>query len=325
MKISKEIKTALLALSGIALFYWGFSFLKGRDLFSNSRIFHVVYNDVAGLTPGTAVTINGLASGKIASIKFMGDRGKLLVTLNITNGFEFSRNSEAVIYESSFIGGKALALQIANDDAPKAKSGDTLLAGYRAGLAESLESKLVPLQGKFENMILTADSVLTNINRLLAKENRENFGKALEDLSQTIANFNGMSKNLNGMVKDNRSAIDSSLAHIAAVTANIEIMTDSLSRIRFKETMDNLNTTVSSLQSVLKNVEQGEGTFGKLMYDNALYDNLTSAAKELDLLLADLKENPKRYTHFSLFGKRPKPYERPVEEEGQIQEEKQGP
>ena len=175
MKISKEVKTGILVLSGIVLLYYGLNYLKGRDLFNSSLTFFTEYNNVEGLVPSTPVTINGLSVGKVTNIDFKGDgSGKLLVKLIVDSEFEFSKNSKAELYETGLIGGKAIAIVPAFDGAENAKENDILQGTKKAGLTDLVNQRLTPLQEKIELMMVGADSLLTNLNDVFDDKTKAN-------------------------------------------------------------------------------------------------------------------------------------------------------
>ncbi len=314
VKISREIKTALLVIMGIALFIFGFSFLKANPLWTSARTFYAVYDNVGGLVPGTSVTINGLPVGKIQKIEFLNNTGQLIVTFSVEDDFPFSENSRAVIYEAGFIGGKALAVELAQDGGTPAKSGDTLTVGYRQGFTEAIESKLAPLQDNIESFIVHADSLMRNVNLVFDEENRSNLKSGLTSLNQTLSTFKRTSQSLDALVSDNKEKLDNSIGNFENVSNDLSSLTKSLSEADIKKTVNDLQTTIASLDKVMKKIDAGEGSLGKLLQDDGLYQNLDDASNQLELLLQDMRLNPKRYVHFSLFGKRQKEYEVPEED-----------
>ena len=166
MKINNEVKTGILVLLGIGLFIFGFSYLKSNDIFVTDRTFYAVYSYVEGVVNGTPVTVNGLPVGSIQKISFH-NGNKLLVKFRVENDIEFSINSLAQIYETGLIGGKALAIIPSNDKSRKAVTGDTLKSSIAPGLTDLVNKKITNLQLKIESMVMSADSVLFKINRVL--------------------------------------------------------------------------------------------------------------------------------------------------------------
>ncbi|MFD1162363.1 MlaD family protein [Hwangdonia seohaensis] len=310
MNISKEVKAAILVISGIILFIFGFNYLKGQNLLDSSRTFYAVYDNVEGLTASTPVTINGLIVGKVISIGFKGDgSGKLLVKLLVDNDFQFSKNSKAELYETGLIGGKAIAIVPAFDNAGNAEKESYLQGSVKAGLSELVNQKLTPLQGKIENMMVSADSLLNNLNQVFDAQTKTNLKKSIASLSSTIDSFKSTSLALNQVIKGNQVKIDSVLTNAEKLTGDLAKITHTISESDLKKTIKNLESTLQNFDKIIANLENGEGSMGKLLKDEGLYENLEGATLQLEQLLEDMKLNPKRYVHFSLFGKKPKQYD----------------
>lgn len=170
MKISREIKTGIIVLGGILLFVLGFSYLKSSPIFDTSKTFYAVYKHVGGLQPGTQVSINGFAVGKVNDIRFKDQSGLLLVTFSVDNKFQFSKNSTAELFDTGIIGGKGIQIRPVFDNGPIAKSGDTLPSEIKPGLTELVQQKLTPLQMKVEDAVSNADSLLINFNEILDRK-----------------------------------------------------------------------------------------------------------------------------------------------------------
>lgn len=311
MKLSREIKTGIIVIGGILLFILGFSYLKSSSLFDNSKKLYAVYPNVGGLQPGTAVSINGLNVGKVSDIRFIDKEGNLLVTFNVNNDFDFSKNSPAVLYDTGIIGGKGLQIMPLFDGARMAKSGDTLGTTTRPGLTELAQQKLTPLFQKFESAVADADSVLVNVNEVLDERTKRDLRSAISGLSTLITSLQGSASSLNTILKTNGGKLDSSLTNFQKLTSSFSKLADSLNRAGLPRTLSSLQSTMASLDDVMAKIQSGDGTLGKLMNDKELYKNLNAASRELDLLLQDFRLNPKRYVNVSVFGKKQKEYELP--------------
>lgn len=314
MKISREFKTAIIVLGGILLFILGFSYLKSNPLFKSYRTYYAVYNHVGGLATGTSVTINGFPVGKILDIRFLDEKGKLLVTFSVENDFEFSRNSKAELHDTGIIGGKAIQVVPVFDGSEKSISGDTLPASIKPGLTELVTQKLTPLQAQLGSMLEHADSVLSGVNNILDKEARANLKASIADLKDITTNFKSSSVTLNALLRDNKQKLDNSIENIEGLTGNLKDVSGTLAEADLEQTMTDLQQTINGFNQVIEKIDRGEGSIGKLLKDEELYDNLSGASSQLEQLLQDMKLNPKRYVHFSLFGKRAKQYDPPEEE-----------
>ncbi|MGB0455525.1 MAG: MlaD family protein [Flavobacteriaceae bacterium] len=309
MKITKEIKTAILVLSGILLFIFIFNYLKGENLLNSSRKITAIYDNVEGLIPSAAVTINGHKIGKVQDITFTEDgSGKLEVLMLIDSNFKFSKNSTAELYESGLIGGKAIAIVPANDDAENVISGDVLRSEIKPGLTDLVNQRLTPLQQKIEKVMESTDVLLANINSVFDEKTKSNIRGSFSQLEQTIASFESTSNALNTLLQDNKTSITTTLDNFSNISENLSEVSSNLAEADLKQTINGLQSTISNFDQFLKNIEKGEGSIGKLMKDEGLYNNLEGALGQMEALLEDMKLNPKRYVHFSLFGKKPKPY-----------------
>lgn len=311
MKISREIKTGIIVLGGILLFVLGFSYLKSSPIFDNSKTFYAVYQHVGGLQPGTQVSINGFGVGKVNDIRFKDESGLLLVTFSVDNKFQFSKNSKAELYDTGIIGGKGIQIKPVFDDAPMAKSGDTLLTESRPGLTDLVQQKLAPLQLKVEDAVSNADSLLVNINEILDDKTKKDLRESISGFNALVVSFQGSAKTMNELLLGNKDKLNGSIDDLSKITGNFSKLSDSIASSGIVETMESLQSTLKNLDGLMAKMEQGEGTLGKLMKDEALYSNLSNASKELDLLLQDFRLNPKRYVNVSVFGKKQKEYTLP--------------
>lgn len=308
MKVTREVKTAILVISGILLFIWLFNFLKGNDLLTTSRTYYTTYDNVEGLVPSTPVTINGLTVGKVQDIKFTDDgSGKLLVKMIVENDFKFSKNSEAQLYEAGLIGGKAIAIIPAFDNAENAKKDDYLKGTVKDGLSELVNQRLTPLQEKIEKVMVSADSLLRNINSVLDDKTKTSLKASISGIQDIVSNFKETSKSIDLLVIGNQEKLSNTLTNFEDVSGNLSQITDSIAKANLSQTIKNLENTVGNFNTLLTNIDNGEGTVGKLMKDETVYNNLENATKELEELLRDIKLHPNRYRR--IFSKKEIPYQ----------------
>ena len=309
LKLSNEIKAALIIFGGILLFLIGFNFLNGTSLFKSENSYFAVYDNVEGLQVGTKVTISGLAVGKVAQIDFLPNTSKILVSFTLRNDISFSKNSVAELYEAGLIGGKSIAILPVYDNASKLKDGDTLQASIKPGLTDVVNQQIAPLQQKLESVLVNADALFTGVNQVLNQGGRENLSVTLNDLSKTVKNINAVAGSLNQVLTKQDKNLNTTLNNLATISDNMNQLSDSLAQSKIKQSIDNFETTLIKLNGLLANLEEGKGSMGKLLKDEQLYNNIESSTKEIELLIKDLKEHPKRYVHFSLFGKKEEPYQ----------------
>lgn len=311
MKISRELKTGVVAVLVIALFIWGYNYLKGLNLFDGPiKTYFTEYSNVQGLNTASVVTINGVDVGKVVNIKFHKSeekRGTLIVEFSVENDFEFSKNSVAKIYSASLMGGKSLAI-VPSYEGETALPGDYLKGEIESDLFSSVTEKLNPLQAKVENVIKSADSLMTGLTDVLDSKSRQSLKASILELNATITNFKSASANVNQLIKNNDEKLTKTLDNAEVMTANLAKLSDTLVNANLGLTIQNIENTVQNINNVLAGLENGEGTLGKLLKDEEMYSNLTNASKELEELLNEMKLHPKRFVHFSLFGKKDKGY-----------------
>lgn len=310
MKLSKEVKTAILVILGITLFIFGFNYLKGKNLLEDSKELYAVYSDVSGVDISTPVKVNGVPVGKVTNLNFADDNsGKVVLTLNLNTNFKFSKNSVAQLQDDGLIGGKSIAIIPANDKASEAQSGDILKSTVKSGLSEVVGATLSPLQAKLERVLISVDTLLTNFNEIFDAKTQTNLKKSIASLDATVTSFKSTSGALNALVQGNQAKLNSTLTNFDNASKNISKVTSSLSKSDFGNTVNQLEGTLKQLNRVMANVQNGRGSMGKLLKDDKLYNNLEGASNQLEQLLEDMKLNPKRYVHFSLFGRKAKRYD----------------
>ena len=307
MKLSYEIKTGLLVLTGIILFIIGFSYLKSNDVFIKDRVFYAIYEDVEGVSKGTPVTISGFNVGSVQDIKFFNNSSKLLLKFRVENDFSFSNQSIAQIYETGLIGGKALAV-IPKYGNEIAKSGDTLNSSIAPGLTELVNDKLSPLQEKIESMVVSADSVLISLNSVLNTQAKDQIQSTITNFSSTVADLKNSAGTLDEMISMNKNKINNIISNVNKSSNELSDLSNSFSDLTV--IIENLSESSNSIENIVNEISSGNGSLGNLIYDDNLIKSLNAASSNINLLIEDLRLNPKRYVHFSLFGKKNKPYKK---------------
>lgn len=309
MKISNEVKVGIAVVITLAGFIWGLNYLKGTDLFATTNKYFVVYNNVNGIVKSNPVIMNGYKIGQVDKIEYTKDKsGKLVVTLKIDDNIFVPKSSNAVIVSSDLLGSKAIELEFGNDGVP-AKNGDTLVGDVESGLTEQIK----PLKNKAEGLVTSLDSLSFALSQLLNDNSRNS-------LNKTFANLEKISSGLDQLINADNSRLRSFIANadgvagnlnknsnnINSILSNVNSLSDSLSRLQLNATIERLNKTVTELSDVLAKIESGQGSLGKLVNNDSLYVNLNNASANLDKLLIDLKANPGRYVHVSVFGRKDK-------------------
>lgn len=312
MKLTRELKTGVVAVVVISLFIWGYNFLKGMNLFDGPvTSYFVEYDNVQGLNTASEVTINGVKVGKVINIKFNTEAGKLgslIVEFSVEEDINFTKNSVVKLYSASLMGGKSLAI-IPSFEGEPVNPGDYLKGEVESDIFDSFSESINPLQAKVENVIISADSLMTGFNQIFDEKRRRDMQQSISNFNRTLVSLNEATKSINKMVDDNQMAFKATLNNAEEMTAKLSQLSDTLVNANLGTTIKNLEESLASLNTILNQIEGGKGTVGKLMNDEAMYNNLNNASKELEELLREMKLHPKRFVHFSLFGKKDKGYQ----------------
>ena len=303
MNLSKEIKTAIFALSGFGLFFIGFNYLKSNDVFVRDNIFYAVYDNAEGLMMGTPVTIQGFQVGTVDQVSLLPGNKNIVVRFRVEKKYEFSRNSLARIYEAGLLGGKSLAVDPQFDDAYFAQSGDTLKSEIAPGLSELVNDKLSPLQEKIESMIMNADSVLISFKNVLDPTSELQLKSSIENLNTSISKFSSISETIDNSLSEN-GILNQTFDNLLDLSVDLSVVSSSLKEANLDETFQDLGSAVGNLSQILESLQKGESSLGKLITKDDLHQSLEETNAQIQLLLEDMRLNPKRYVHFSLFGKK---------------------
>lgn len=307
MNLSRELKTAFFIIGCILVFIFGFSYLKGSSLLSKEKVVHALYNDVEGLVVGANVTISGMNVGKVRAIDFDENYDKIKVTFTLREDLAFSNQSVAQLYEAGLIGGKAIAiLPKYNSAAGIVVDNDVLPSEVKPGLTELINQQIAPLQDKIEGLLTSADSLFAGVSNVMNYDTQNNLKATLEGLAATVDNINSLSSSVNRIIEANEKGFTSTLNNLDDVSQNLSQLTDSLNQMPLTATVKNFEATSAQLKKIIDGLESGEGSAGQLLNDRVLYDNLVNSSESLDALLTDLKAHPKRYVHFSIFGRKEK-------------------
>jgi len=307
LNLSRELKTAFFIIGCILVFIFGFSYLKGSSLLSKEKVVHALYDDVEGLVVGANVTISGMNVGKVRTIDFDENYDKIKVTFTLRDDLVFSNQSVAQLYEAGLIGGKAIAI-LPQYDSPveSVADHDVLPSEIKPGLTELVNQQIAPLQDKIEGLLTSADSLFAGVSNVMNYETQNNIKATLEGLAASVNNINALSSSVNSILEANEKGFASTLNNLDNATQNLTQLTDSLNQMPLVSTVKNFEATSAQLKKIIEGLESGEGSAGQLLNDKVLYDNLVTSSESLDALLTDLKEHPKRYVHFSIFGRKEK-------------------
>ncbi|WP_431157877.1 MlaD family protein [Winogradskyella poriferorum] len=311
MKISREIKVAILVLSGIALFIYLFSYLKGEDIFTDTQTYYTEF-DYNALSMSSPVTIRGNKVGKVEDIRYDFDTGKTIVDFSVNPKLKFSKNSTIRLYETGLMGGNALAIIRANDN-EMAQSGDFIASEVQPGLITTLKNNFSGISTDLDSAIRSADTLMTSLNAMVIDENEGGLKNTIAELNETLKSFKALSNSIQDVIKTNDDKIASVLDNFDKTSKDLSALSQEIKDAGLGETVANLNKTLLSAQEMLSAIDNNEGTIGKLLNDDSLYNNLEAASKEMELLLLDIKLHPARYRR--ILSKKEIPYQAPTEEE----------
>jgi phospholipid/cholesterol/gamma-HCH transport system substrate-binding protein len=306
-RIPREVVIAVFVLLTLGLFYFGFSYLKGTNLFTGNRIYYAVYTEINGLSNDDPVLVKGFRIGKVRNTALYNGAGnKILLEIEVSNSdVSIPENSVAQIASTGLLGGKAIFLRLG--DSPNLLSeGDTIQTEVEDDIFESLGNSLEPFEKSALNVITNMDSVLARIAMLLKDENRRAVDQSLQRINSTLQHIERSAATFDALLQANTDNLQQTMTNLRKTTENTVAITDSLKALELGATLARINASLEKTDAILKGIAEGEGTLGQLATNDSLYKNLDAASRDLDLLLIDLRENPKRYVHFSLFGRKDK-------------------
>ncbi|MES2395275.1 MAG: MlaD family protein [Bacteroidota bacterium] len=320
MKISKEVRVGIVTVIAIGFFIYGFNYLKGRDLFSTQRKFYAVYNDIDGLVEANPLMINGYKVGLVGKIKLTQDTtSHIIITLLLDDEVLIPKNSIAKVISSDILGSKAVQLILGSGN-EYAVDGDTLKSAQEDNLKQSVNKTIAPLQKKAEGLIASIDSVMVVVQQVFNESTRQNLAKSFESIKLAISSLETTSYRLDTMVIGEKMKISSILTKVNVLATtlagnsdklsnlinNFSNISDSLAKSNLMSTINNADKAMSQVSGIMNKINRGEGTMGMLINNDSLYRKLDKSAADLDKLLLDLRINPKRYVHISVFGSKDK-------------------
>ena len=314
MKLSKEIKTAILTITAAVMVIWGFNYLKGRNIFVGRTHFYAVYKSIDGLMPNNPVLINGFRVGQVKEIYFVPDNSGRIILHMVLNNTEMQvpKNTIAEIYNLDMLGAKGVQLKLGNS-IDLAETGDTLMSGIQPSMMSEVTGQLMPVKTKAENLIVSLDSIVLTTRKIFDEKTQNNLKATLENIRGTAESVDGLmasEKERLGDIFENIESITNNVKKnndkLSNVIKNFSSLSDSLAKSNIASTINNVDRTMKETSAIMAKINRGEGSLGLLVNNDSLYKHLDAASNDLDLLLADMKKHPKRYVHFSLFGKKDK-------------------
>jgi len=304
LRLSKEIKAAFFVLSTILLFIFGFNFLKGSSLLDKQKTIYAVYDEVDGLLVGANVMINGLSIGNVTELDFLTNSTKILVTLKVKDKLNFSSKSTASIYETGVLGGLAISIDPIFERESIVKTGDTLNSSVRPGLTELINRQIEPLSRQLQSTITSVDSIFTGASNVLNRKTQEEIKESINVLTSAIKAVNNSSIIIEKTLTDKNTQINNTIDNFEKISSNLSEVSDELNSFGLSNLLSNLEVSVDGISSIVNKLESDNSTIGKLINEDEVYNNLNSSIESLNSLIIDIKSNPKKYVHFSVFGRK---------------------
>ena len=296
---TKEVKIALTAIVGIVVLFYGLQFLKGLNVFSTDITYYVAFDDVSGLSPSSPVYANGYRVGVVKSLNYdYNPQGKIVAELDLNKNMRVPRGSHAEL-ASDLLGNIKINLVLSEDPINMIGHGDTIPGEMEMGMMTKV-SKMLP---SIEHMLPKLDSIISSLNTLLADPALRN---TLHNVEGMTGNLNATSAELKSLSASLNREVPDMMNKANGVLDNTQQLTGNLAAIDVEGMAAKVNQTLANVEQMTQKLNSNEGTLGLLMRDATLYNNLSSTAASADSLLIDFKAHPKRYVHFSVFGKKDK-------------------
>ena len=299
MKLTKEIKIALVAIVGILVMYFGINFLKGMNLFSTNNAYYMTFDDIQGLGASTPIYADGYKVGTVDGMEYdYKENGPIKVKVDIIKDLRIPQGSKAEIVKD-LMGNLQVNLLLANNPRERVEPGGIIPGAVNGGMMDKA-ANLIPV---VEKMLPKLDSILTSVNALLADPA---LAASLHNVETITSNLTVSTRELNTLMAGLNKQVPGMIGKANGVLDNTNRLTANLASLDVQGTLNKVNQTLESAHQFTEKLNSNQGSLGLLMNDTKLYDNLTSTMGHADSLVIDLKAHPKRYVHFSVFGRKDK-------------------
>ncbi len=316
MKITNETKVGAITILSVAMLILGFNFLKGKKLWSKDTTLRGKYGNVQGLQNSNPIIINGLQVGTVYKITSEKDMREILVDMNITKDINIPKNSIAII-KGNPIGTASIEIKL-GDAVENLKDKDIILTETSGGVFDDVLKKVDPVLYEVRKAVSQMDTLLGNFNSVLDPNAKGNIADVLANLNKVTAAMVQSTASLNGLLNTQTGALAKSLNNVSSITGNfasnnekinsvmtnLDKTTSKFATLNLNKTLDTLDRAVNDLKNIIGKFDNNNGTLGKLLNDPTMYQNLASSGNKLNLLLDDIRVNPKRYISISVFGKK---------------------
>lgn len=316
MNSRKNLITGVVVIVTLVLFFFGFNFLKGRNILDSANVYYALYSQIDGLKKASKVTIRGMKVGEVQDISFTNERAEaLLVAFSVSSDYHLPKGTLAQIVTSSIMGSRSLELRLPSSNTEGfLKQGDTLNSGISKGLKEELNAQILPFKNKVHELMHSMDSILIAARTVFGKESQKDLIASIRSMKNTFSHLESSTGKLNNVITGEEKSMGSILRNFASISENLEknnekinmilgnvsSFTDTLTRANFAGTLIEAQQAIEKFTTMVNKIESGEGTVGALLNDKQLYDNLERATANMERLLTDFRMNPKKYVSFSL-------------------------
>ena len=314
MGFSKEAKIGLLVTLSILVFFAGFYFLKGANLFSGENEYYVYYDNVQGLQTSASVQVKGLSVGRVSAIDLI-DSEKVKVTIAVSKSVDVMVGTTAELASADLLGTKVIKLN-QGAGTTVAEDGTAIVGTIESGVIDNISVEISPLVKDLRHVVASLDTVLVGVSGVLNENTANSLANTVTSLDVTMSNFSELAIKLNresdqlAAIINNANSITTNLAEnneeITKIIKNAEATTDQLANAPIKETIDELKRASEQLDAILQKINSNQGTLGMMVNDKQLYNNLTNSLNTLNELMADISAHPSRYINVTVFGKKKK-------------------
>ena len=303
MKHTKEVKIGAFVLSVLVISFFVINYLRGKDILNREMEICSVYENVEGLVPSAPVYIKGYKAGKVVEVDYQSESDDFKVVCSVLKDFKIPEDSRMTIYAVDIMGGKGVRLDLGTSDV-FVKDGDMLTPSYEAGLMDGLAAGIAPLMEKVGNTLDSLNVTVSGVNKMLGEANQAHITRTLAHLETTMSDVKGIARTINGK----SSELESLVSNLSALSVKLGTIADKADDVMggvssVVTTLDesDLAGVITSLKALLENINDPDGTVGKLLVDGSVYDSLDALLTDIDSLVKKIEENPKKYMKLSVF------------------------
>ena len=311
MKLRNEYQIGIAVLVTFIVLILGINFLKGKTFFSGQKTYYAIYDDVTGMHESSYIYVNGMKAGHVVKISPMTRKNdKFLVELSVDKNIDIPKDSRLTLFSTGLMSGQALRIDLGKSET-LLQTKDTMQGGIEKGLTD----EIAPMGETLSSILKRIDTLTNTLNRTIDEQAKQNIQLTLTNINQISQRLNNVAMNVDNLVSKDKDKLDRIVSNVESITRNLvdnnQVISNIISRFdnissdiekqNIGSTLAKVKTSLESINSMLNKIEKGEGNIGMLLSDEGLYRNITSAAKDLDELILDLKKNPKKYIHVSVF------------------------